>query len=210
MFAQNSMQMMVPASYQVFPAGVHDGFYDIPHCFDSFYHNHNSGTPQNMFTDSDVDFNNFPWLPDFDHYTALNQYQLASNNKCNTYNHGSVSTSSNSSAIGASDSCSDLSSGGELEILGEKSLKRKSDDLRNDAVGEGDLDRRERNRLNAKKARLRKKQLLGTLQEQLALLQGENAKLRRVIAARIPEKSVVLLNKSSQLAELLSGIANAQ
>ena len=61
---------------------------------------------------------------------------------------------------------------------------------------------RERNRLNAKKARLRKKQLMGSLQGQLAVLRGENVKLRRVIACRIPEKSLFILNKLSKIAEL--------
>jgi len=51
------------------------------------------------------------------------------------------------------------------------------------------LERRERNREHAKRSRIRKKVLLDLLQEQLAVLRGENSLLRRVVQERIPEKA---------------------
>lgn len=47
---------------------------------------------------------------------------------------------------------------------------------------------RERNRLHAKKSRLRKKSLTGSLHDTLAVLKEENMKLRELIYAKIGEK----------------------
>lgn len=55
------------------------------------------------------------------------------------------------------------------------------------------LERRERNREHAKRSRIRKKVLLDLLQEQLAVLRGENSLLRRVVQERIPEKASSIL-----------------
>jgi hypothetical protein len=47
----------------------------------------------------------------------------------------------------------------------------------------------ERNRLHAKKSRLRKKSLTGTLHDSLAALKEDNAKLRELIYAKIGEQA---------------------
>lgn len=57
------------------------------------------------------------------------------------------------------------------------------------------IERRERNREHAKRSRIRKKVLLDTLQDQLAALRGENTKLRRVVAERIPHLAQSILER---------------
>nr|AML76730.1 putative LOV domain-containing protein [Synura petersenii] len=57
------------------------------------------------------------------------------------------------------------------------------------------IERRERNREHAKRSRIRKKVLLDSLQDQLAALRGENTKLRRVVAERIPHLAQSILER---------------
>jgi len=182
-------------------------FSDIPYPMRDY-----NSLPQSQIEETDLDFANFPWLPDFDsnNQNFQGQVHVGMGPVGNPVYEKSII---NKAKLGSSsaDSCSELS-GGEVETVTKKSFKRKSTelDLTEEGAPEGEsvVDRRERNRLNAKKARLRKKQLLGSLQGQLALLRGENAKLRRVIAARIPEKQLMILNRSDHLPEILTTAAN--
>lgn len=155
--------------------------------------------------ESDVDFSNFPWLPDSDYSVNQSQYQVGYGNCGNLEDFHAPSSLGGGSIH--SDSCSEHSCGREADKTEKKLVKRKAGEMH--GADDDDIDRRERNRLNAKKARIRKKLLFGSLQGKLAALKGENSKLRRVIAARIPEKSVILLNKSADLTDVLAAAANA-
>eukprot|EP00607_Mallomonas_marina_P010914 CAMPEP_0182421260 /NCGR_PEP_ID=MMETSP1167-20130531/6573_1 /TAXON_ID=2988 /ORGANISM="Mallomonas Sp, Strain CCMP3275" /LENGTH=445 /DNA_ID=CAMNT_0024598213 /DNA_START=147 /DNA_END=1484 /DNA_ORIENTATION=- len=57
------------------------------------------------------------------------------------------------------------------------------------------LERRERNREHAKRSRIRKKVLLDTLQDQLISLRGQNTKLRRIVAEKLPERASEILER---------------
>jgi len=65
------------------------------------------------------------------------------------------------------------------------------------------IERRERNREHAKRSRIRKKVLLDTLQDQLAVLRNENTKLRRLVADRLPTIATSLLNECTTEESLL-------
>lgn len=54
---------------------------------------------------------------------------------------------------------------------------------------------RERNREHAKRSRVRKRLMLGTLQERLRILRAENTKLRRVVIDRLPQQASQILDK---------------
>jgi PAS domain S-box-containing protein len=68
------------------------------------------------------------------------------------------------------------------------------------------LTRRDRNREHAKQSRIRKRVLLDTLQDQLTELRAQNAKLRRVVADRLPPElaSQVLLQCTTEESTLLA------
>ena len=55
---------------------------------------------------------------------------------------------------------------------------------------------RDRNREHAKKARLRKAELLGTLRDEMEVLRRSNLALRRIISARLPQLSHKIFKQS--------------
>ena len=65
----------------------------------------------------------------------------------------------------------------------------------NDLTDQQKVERRERNREHAKRSRIRKKVLLDSLQDQLTALRSENLKLRRVVAEKLPNLAVSILDK---------------
>ena len=64
--------------------------------------------------------------------------------------------------------------------------KREFRDLTQLTEEEQKVERRERNREHAKRSRIRKRLLLDSLQDQLAVVRDENVKLRRLVTDRLP------------------------